>query len=511
MSIKLKQNNQTIAKNTLFLYLRLAIVMAVNLYSTRVVLEVLGVSDYGTYNIVCGFVSMFGVLNTSMSNGIQRFYNYELGKGGESALLRVFNTSIIIQIVLAFIIVVILETVGLWYLNYQMEIPSDRMVAANYIYQFSVISMAFVILQVPYGAAILAHEKMDFYAIVCILDVFIKLIVVIIIPYIPNDSLIMYGLLLSLVAVLNFICNYAYCKHKFTYLKFQNYFDKPLFKTMFTFSGWNLFGTFAYMMKGQGVNVLLNAFWGTIVNAANGIATQISSVIQSFALNLTLAFKPQLTQSYAQGDYQRTESLMFSMSKLSFTLVSIIAIPIMVDLDFILSLWLGENVPDHTILFTRLVIITMLVSVLNTPITQVIHATGKMRRYQLTTSIIICSTLPISWIFLKLGFAPESVFYVGIVVTIINQVACVGVLKTVFNYDICKYMQEVALFCCLILIAPLFGAYCIYSNFSVSIIQFIMMFIVCTILICMSALLLFNKEEKQMIYLMCNKILKTKK
>lgn len=508
MSVKIEQNNQTIARNTLFLYLRLVVVMLVNLYTTRVVLEVLGVSDYGVYNIVCGFVSMFGVLNTSMSNGVQRFYNYELGKGGENALLRVFNTSIIIQVVLAVIITIILETVGLWYLNTQMEIPADRMGAANYIFQFSVISMIFVILQVPYSAAILAHEKMDFYAIVSVLDVFIKLIIAIIIPFLHGDSLILYGLLLSFVGILNFILYYGFCKHRFTQLKFHRIFDKQLFKTMFSFSGWNLFGTFAYMMKGQGVNVLLNAFFGTIVNAANGIATQVSSAIQSLALNLTLAFKPQLTQSYAKGEYKRSESLMLSMSKLSFVLVCILAIPIIIDLEFILGLWLGNNVPDHTVLFTRLVIITMMISVLNTPITQVIHATGKMKRYQLTTSFVICSILPISWIFLKLGFAAEYVFYVGIVVTTINQIVCVGVLKTVFDFEIGKYVKEVVLFCCLILIAPLLLSYGLYCNLSEGIIRFIVTFVVCAVSVCISAFLLLNKEEKQMIYSMLNKVLK---
>lgn len=508
MSVQIEQNNHKIARNTIFLYLRLVVVMLVNLYTTRVVLDILGVSNYGIYNVVCGFVSMFGVLNTSLSNGIQRFYNYELGKGGEKALVKVYNTSVIIQAILSIILVVLLETIGVWYLNTKMDIPLDRIGAANYIFQFSILSMIFVVLQVPYSAAIIAYERMDFYAIVSILDVFVKLIVVIIIPYLSGDKLIIYGLLLSFVGLLNFVLYYGYCKRNFTHLKFYRFFDWTQFKTMFTFSGWNLFGTFAYMMKGQGVNVLLNVFFGTIVNAANGIATQVSSAIQSLALNLTLAFKPQLTQSYAKGEYERTESLMFSMSKISYMLVCIISIPVLVDLHFILELWLGENVPDYTIAFTRLTIITMIISVLNTPITQTIHATGKMRKYQLTTSGIICSILPISWILLTMGFPAESVFYVGIIITVINQIACVFVLKTVFTYSTYKYFRDVVLFCCLIIPAPVIISNYVFNLLPEGAVRLFVILIVNSVLICINALVLLNKEEKKMLSSIINKIFK---
>lgn len=508
MSIKIEANNHKIARNTIFLYLRLVVVMLVNLYTTRVVLEVLGISDYGIYNVVCGFVSLFGVLNTSLSNGVQRFYNYELGKGGEDAVVKVFNTSITIQVALSIILFIALETIGTWYLNTKMDIPLDRVEAANYIFQFSILSMMFVVLQVPYNAAIIAYERMDFYAIVSILDVFIKLIVVILLPFFNGDKLIIYGFLLSLVGLLNFILYYGYCKRNFVHLKFRRIFDRNLFKTMFTFSGWSLLDSFAYMMKGQGVNVLLNTFFGTIVNAANGIATQVSYAIQSLALNLTLAFKPQLTQSYAQGGYTRTESLMFSMSKISYLFVCIISIPVLVDLHFILKLWLGENIPDYTITFTRLTIITMIISVLNTPITQVIHATGKMKRYHLTSSFIICCILPISWLFLRLGYSSEVVFYVGIVLTIINQVAGTLILRTVFKYSIYKYLRDVILFCGLILPAPILVSNYIYSLLPGGITRLVIIFLTSTFMICCSAIALLNKDEKRLMFSLVKNIYK---
>lgn len=508
MGMQIEQNNGKIAKNSVFLYLRLAIVMIVNLYTTRVVLEVLGILDYGVYNVVCGFVSMFGVLNTSMSDGIQRFYNYELGKSGEQGLNNVYNTSVYIQSALAVVLVLLLETIGLWYLNAKMDVPADRIVAANYVFQFSIISLVFVILQVPYRAAILAYERMDFYAVVSVIDVFIKLLVVIIIPYLRGDSLITYGLLLALVGVLNFVFYYGYCKRKFIHIKFCKIFDKHLFKTMFSFSGWNLFGTFAYMVKGQGINILLNAFFGAIVNAANGIATQVLVAIQLFTTNLTLAFKPQITQSYAKGDYIRVESLMFSMSKISFLLVSILFLPIMIDVEYILKLWLGANVPTYTAIFTRLVIITMMISILNTPITQVIHATGKMRKYQLITSLIICSILPISYLGLKLGLAAEFVFYIGIVITIINQIVSVWILSTIFSYNVFMYVRKVVFFCILIIPIPLFASICILNHFSESIIRFIIIFIASAILMCANSIALLSRTEKNMLYQMVNKVLK---
>ena len=502
-----EQSNKRIAKNTLFLYIRMAIVMAINLYVTRVVLDVLGVSDYGIYNVVCGFVSMFGFLNTSMANGIQRFYNFELGKNGEDAVVKVYNTALIIQFVLAISIVILTETVGLWYVNTKMVISPDRMLAANWIFQFSVISLIFVIIQIPYSAAILAYEKMDYYAIVSIIDAAMKLAIVFVLPHLSGDSLILYGLMTLFISILNFILYSGYCRKKFKHLRFKKTFDKSQFKSMMSFSGWNLFGSFAYILKGQGVNVLINAFFGTLVNAANGVATQISSAIQTFSANIVLAFKPQLTQSYAKGEYARTELLMNAMSKISFILVCIIAIPVMLDIEFILKIWLGSNIPDHTVVFTRLTIITMMISVLNTPITQVIHATGKMKKYQLVTSCIICSILPISWLFLKLEFPAESVFYIGIVITIINQIICVWVLKTIFDYNIIKYIREVVLFCSLILIAPLLAPNFIVEYFSEGIVRFIMIFIINLILVCASAYILLRKDEKVKISQITKKIL----
>lgn len=499
--------NKRIARNTLFLYIRLAVVMMVNLYATRVVLDVLGVSDYGIYNVVCGFVAMFGFLNTSMSNAIQRFYNYEFGKNGDLAIVKVYNSALVIQLALAIFVVLLAETIGLWYLNYQMVIAPDRLVAANWIFQFSVISLLFVILQVPYSAAILAYEDMDYYAFVSVLDAVIKLAIVIILPFLIGDSLILYGVLIMLVSILNFVLYYTYSRKKYKILKFKRYFKKDLLRSMMGFSSWNLLGSFAYVIKGQGINLLLNSFFGTIVNAANGIATQVSSAIQTFSSNLVLAFKPQLTHSYAIGDYTRAEQLMLSMSKISYVLMLIIAVPIIAEIDYILSLWLKSNIPNYTSTFVILTIASMMINILNTPVTQMIHASGKMKMYQLTTSIVVCSILPISWIFLKLGYDANSVFIITIVISAINQVACLSVLHAIYKFDWGKYLRVVILPCIIITIVTFVIVIHVKPILPSSILRLLIIFTINLGLVGTLLYTTMTAEEKSNIKLLGKKIL----
>lgn len=481
--------------------------MMVNLYATRVVLDVLGVSDYGIYNVVCGFVAMFGFLNTSMSNAIQRFYNYEFGKNGDLAIVKVYNSALVIQLALAIFVVLLAETIGLWYLNYQMVIAPDRLVAANWIFQFSVISLLFVILQVPYSAAILAYEDMDYYAFVSVLDAVIKLAIVIILPFLIGDSLILYGVLIMLVSILNFVLYYTYSRKKYKILKFKRYFKKDLLRSMMGFSSWNLLGSFAYVIKGQGINLLLNSFFGTIVNAANGIATQVSSAIQTFSSNLVLAFKPQLTHSYAIGDYTRAEQLMLSMSKISYVLMLIIAVPIIAEIDYILSLWLKSNIPNYTSTFVILTIASMMINILNTPVTQMIHASGKMKMYQLTTSIVVCSILPISWIFLKLGYDANSVFIITIVISAINQVACLSVLHAIFKFDWGKYLRVVILPCIIITIVTFVIVIHVKPILPSSILRLLIIFTINLGLVGTLLYTTMTAEEKSNIKLLGKKIL----
>ena len=504
-------SNKRIAKNTLFLYLRMILVLVVSLYTTRVVLNALGVVDYGINNVVAGFVSMFAFLNTSMSNGIQRFYNFKLGKEGEEALTKVYNMAVLIQGILAVIIVILLETVGLWYLETKMVIPIDRMPTARWIYQFSVLSLVLVIMQIPYSAAIMAHERMNYYAYVSIIDVGLKLAVALWIPHARHDKLLVYGAYILLVHVVNFLMYFIYSKYNFKSIKLQKQFHKDLFKDMLSFSGWNVLGTFAYMLKNQGLNVLLNAFFGHVVNAARGVSATVSGAIHGFQGNIVTAFRPQTVQSYAAGNYSRVKSLMFSLSKISYLMLFMLSMPVIVELPYILHLWLGDAVPEYTVPFTMLILINMIIGGLNTPITQVIHATGRIRNYQIGTSIVMCSILPISWLFLKLGGSPIVVYVVSLCITCVNQVVCMLILRQEFSYSIKEYLKSVILPCFLVSLVSVIVPIVLRYVMAMSFIRMVLVAVAGVGGVILSAYLFaLNAYEKEMVTGFVKKFLKRK-
>lgn len=503
------QDNKRIAKNTAFLYIRMLIVLALSLYTTRVVLATLGIIDYGIYNVVCGFVSMFAFLNNSLANGTQRFYNFRIGEGRNNEIQLVFSTSMLIQIALAIILFVMLETFGLWYINNKMIIPGERLTAAFWVFQCSVISLIFVVLQVPYSAAILAFEKMDYYAIVSIVDALLKLAIVFVLPFVDADHLILYGILSLLISIVNFLLYAVYCKSRFrveTTMIWRKR-EKVLMREMTSFSGWNVFGTFAYMIKDQGLNVLLNAFFGPVVNAARGIAMQVNSALQGFSINIVAAVRPQLVQSYSSGNIKRVENLMFSMSRLIYLMLFVLSLPIMIEMPYILKLWLSGPIPEYTIIFTDLVIVNMIITSMNTPLSQVVHATGKMKYYQIGTSLIICSILPVSYLFLKIGYSAVSTFVICIVISIINQAVCLLLLRRIFPYSITEYVKKVVIPCLLLtIIAPIIP-YIIHLFFTEGIIRLlfvVLMSIGVTSLI--AYLLVLTKDEKQIIISYLSKV-----
>lgn len=440
----MEQSNKRIAKNTFYLTIRLLFVLAISLYTVRVILEALGVDDYGLYNVIAGLVSMFGFLNTSMANAIQRFFNYEIGKRGNIASVDVYNAAFRTQAILALIVFILSESLGLWYLNTYMSVPAGRLFVANWLFQFSIISLVLTVLQVPYSAAIMAYERMNYYAIVGVIDIILKLGIAIYIQTYTGDRLLIYGVLLVIISLINLFAYYIYVKKHFSWLKLRNNnTSKNLQRSILSFSGWNLLGTFAFMIKGQGTNILLNYFFGVIVNAANGIASQISFALQSFSSNLIIAFKPQLVHSYSKCNYQRTTELFFMMSKSSYALLYMLAVPIIINIDFILHLWLGNEVPEQTSIFTILVIVAMLVNCLHTPITQLIHATGQLKTFQIVITLIMCSIIPISWLFFRLGFDATTCFYVTIALSIANVFCSLIVLKKYYNYSLGKYFNQV--------------------------------------------------------------------
>lgn len=419
------------------------VVLVVSLYTVRVILRELGAVDYGIYNVIGGMVSMFGFLNASMNNATQRFYNYEMGKNGYQGGKKVYNAALIIQAILAFITLIMLESIGLWFLFNKMVIPEDRFFVAFWIFQFSALGLLLVIMQIPYSAAIIAHEKMDYFALVSIIDVFLNLAIALAIHYSPFDKLLFYGLMFLVIKIVNLLLYYIYAKIKFDELKFQTNYEKPFIKEMLSFSGWNLFGNLARTGKEQGFNMLLNMFFGPAVNAARGLAYQISAASQSFVNSITTSARPQLTQAYAQGNVKRSIYIMYMISKLSYLSVLLISIPICYEIIFILNIWLGDTVPNHTHAFVRLVILASMIRIFSPPTSFLVHATGNMKKYQFFTSVVTISFIPAAYIFLKVGASAELVFGIAAFFTFLSLVVAIYILSTLIEFSIKDYLRQV--------------------------------------------------------------------
>lgn len=438
-------NNSRIAKNSILLSVRMVIVMIISLYISRVTLQNLGVEDFGIYNVVCGFVSMFTFLSAAMTSGIQRYYNYEFAQNGENGANRVFMTSLQSQALLAIIIVALLESVGIWYIHNKMVIPFERFYAAHWIFQMSIISMVVSMFQAPFDAAIMAHERMGFYAFLSILNQVLKLIIVLLLPILPGDKLITYGLLFLLVTIIDLVVSAGYSHFCFKEIRLKRLFSKRLFVDMFVFSGWNILGKFALTMKEQGLNMVLNLFFGPVVNAARGLAFQVTSALNGFVSNISVAVKPQLTQSYAQGDRSRSFSLMFANTKIGYIILFFLALPVCLEIDFILKLWLGTDVPDYTNSFIIIVFLITLLNGMQGNISFVVHANGDLKAYSIITSLITLLVLPLAYLALKKGYSPNSVFWVSLIVTFLNYLISVLLLYKIVPFSLVFYYMKVVL------------------------------------------------------------------
>lgn len=413
------EDTKRIAKNTLLLYMRMLFGMLVSLYTSRVVLQTLGVEDYGIYNVVGGFVSMFSMVSSSLSSSVSRFLTFELGRGDMERLKHLFSTSISIHIVLAFIIVFLAETIGVWFLNTQMTIPNSRMVAANWVFQASIFSFVFGLLSVPYNASIVAHEHMNIFAYIGIGDIGLRLFIVLYIAYAPwiGDRLITYALLLVLVSILSQSFYVLYCRSHFNECRTRIYFCRNIFREMGTFAFWNFIGCTAGLLKEHGVNILLNIFIGPVINAARGIAVSVNTAITSFSGNFMVALNPQIIKSYAAGDYDYMNKLVERGSRFSFYIMLVFILPVMLETEFILNIWLG-SFPEYTVIFVRLVLVVSSIEILSNTLINLLSATGKIRNYQLVVGGVLMMNFPLSYLCLRLEFSPVSVYIVAIVVAI---------------------------------------------------------------------------------------------
>lgn len=422
-------------------------VLLVSLYTSRVVLNTLGIEDYGIYNTVAGFVSMFAFLNSTLSSSMQRFYSYEGAQSGCDGYRKVYSAGIIIHLFLIVVIFIVLESFGVWFLNRILVIPADRLVSANIIFQTSVMSMMILLLKIPFVGAILASEMMDYYAIVSVIDVILRFICVLFLPIVTYDKLIVYSLFLLLITIIEFLFYFIYAKRKILKYSIIWKLDKVYAKRILSFSVWNLLGTFAFLLKGQGVNMLLNVFFGPIINAARGVAYQVNGAITGFTSNISIAYRPQIVSSYSKENYERVENLFFSESKICFVLITIFIVPVIFNIDYILSLWLGDAVPEKTSIFTILVLIDSLICTLNTPVSQVVFASGNIKSYQIASSMVNFCLLPLSYLGLCLGQNASFVFFMTILISILNQIVCLYKMQRVFPISIVFYYKRVLLPC----------------------------------------------------------------
>ena len=418
------------------------LIMAVTLYTSRVVLEVLGVEDFGIYNVVGGIVVMFSFLNGSMASATQRFLSFEIGRNDWVQLKKIFSLTVNIHILIAIIIFLLAETIGLWFLNNQMNIPSERVQAARWVYQFSICSFMISVLQVPYNAAIIARERMNVYAYISIIEVFLKLLVVFLLAQIAYDKLKLYSVLLFCVSLFIAILYRIYCKWHFEECKCHFVWDRSISKTMIGYAGWNLLGHVALIMRTQGINILLNIYFGPVLNAARGIAVQVNSAILTFVTNFQTAVNPQIVKSFASNDLAEMRKLILQSSKYSFLLLFLLTLPVLLETEFLLELWL-KNVPDYGILFCRLMLIATLTDVLSGTLGYGALATGRVRLYWLVLGGILLLDLPLSYVFFKSGYPPYVIFAVEIVLYIVALFVRLIFLHSMISLSIPQYIRQV--------------------------------------------------------------------
>lgn len=436
------ENNRRIAKNTMYLYVRMLVVMVVSLFTVRVVLNALGAEDYGINNVVGGVVAMFGFLTSTMNSASLRFFSFYLGRQDYKRLSDYFSMSFWCFVGLALIVLFFAETIGLWFVKTQLVIPAERINAAMWVYQFSIISFMIRIVTIPYNAIIIAREKMNIYAIGGLVEVFLKLGVAYILYITTFDKLKVNAVLLCLMMCSIDAFYITYSVKSYPESRVRRYWDKGIFKEVANYSGWSLFGALSGVIRSQGINILLNIFFNPIVNAARAIAYQVNNAINQFVLNFHKAVQPQITKYYSAGDTRAFYTLVFRSSRLYYYLIFLLSFPILLETPYILSLWL-KTIPENTILFTRLVIIIAIIDSMSYPLQTSISSTGKIKYFQIVTGGLLIMNLPVAWWFLKMGYPPESTMYVAMGISFIAQLTRIYFSHHLSGLSVVEYLKNV--------------------------------------------------------------------
>ncbi|MEZ3591640.1 MAG: lipopolysaccharide biosynthesis protein [Muribaculaceae bacterium] len=510
MTTSKSTNNKRIAKNTMLLYVRMLLLVAVNLYTSRIVLEALGVSDFGVYNVVGGVVAMFALLSGSLSAAISRYITYELGTGNKERLNLIFSTSVNILIIMSVAVIILAETVGLWFLNVKMVFPPGRLAAANWVFQLSMLTFVINLISIPYNAAIISHEKMSAFAYISILEAFGKLGIAFLVMLSVPDKLVFYAVLMCLLAIAVRVVYVRYCKGHFSECTYHLMIDRPLLKEMFGFAGWNFIGAGSVVLRNQGGNIVINLFYGTVVNAACGIAVQVNNAITGFVTNFMTALNPQITKYYASGEYQYMTTLIFNGARLSFYLLLLISVPVLLNTHYLLSLWL-TTVPEYTALFVQLTLVFAMSESISNPLITVTLATGNIRNYQIIVGGLQMLNLPIVYVLLRNGFAPQWVYIVAIIISQACLAARLVLLRRMIDLDVRRYMTKVYLNVIAVGVCAMVIPACMRMALTENFVNFVMISLVS--LVCTAISIYYvgcTREQRAFVVEKCRKIARDK-
>ncbi len=492
-------SSKRVAKNTLILYGRMILILLISLYTSRVVLNTLGVEDFGVYEVVGGVVAMFSILSSSLSTAISRFVTFSLGKKDHEESRRVYSTAVIIQILLAIIIAILIEIIGVWYLYNKMNLPEGRMDAAFWVLQCSIATFGLGLFNVPFEAEIVAHEDMKVFAYFSIFDAVIALLIVLLIRILPADKLILYASFNLLASLLMRAMYVFYCKRHYQECHFTRKLDKHLLKELGAFTGWHLLGESAWIVNSQGVTLLVNFFFGVAMNTARGLATRVFGLVNKFSLNFMTALSPQITKTYAEGDLKSMHSLIFRGTKLSYYLMLLMAIPVLAETPIILRLWL-KTVPDHAVMFARLSVISALIIVLGTPLVKAQLATGNLKKYQIIISACTIGVFPLTWIAFKLGLPVEWSYHIFNLVYFIVLFVRIYLVKDLIDLPWKKFLTDVYLRVFVVsLVAAVLPFVLIWLQ-PASIWRLIEVLVLSTLSVCAAAYTIgLNKEERGLV------------
>lgn len=472
-------------KNTILLYFRMALMMVISLFTSRVVLQTLGVEDYGIYDVVGGVVILLSFINDGMTTSTLRFLTFELGTGNKQKLNDVFVTSLHIHLLISLLIIILAETVGLWFLMEKMVIPPGRMIAAHWCYQLSIFTAVVNIMSYPYNAAIIAHERMSAFAYISILDAILKLLLVYLLLAFSYDRLILYAILFACEKLLLRSVYNVYCTRHFEECRYRWIYKKPLFKEMLAFAGWNMWGNLAYVVSAQGLNMLLNVFFGPVANAARAVAVQVQSAVSQFAGNFQMAINPQITKTYATGQMKETHQLIFRSSRFTFCLLLILCLPLIVEAPAILGLWL-KNVPEYSVSFVRLLLVILMVQQSANPLATAVAATGQVRKCELIIGTLMLVIVPMAYVALKMGGQPWAVYTVHLCIAVVASYVRLRIVMPMIGLKISEYVYNVMRRCGLVLLLSLAVPYIMkqlpFSGIGFSILNISLM-ICCTVIL----------------------------